>query len=134
MANINVLLNSASIQVLDQATSTYRVNSPVGTITLSANTSSYDSFGLIASGAGTVLDLPQTTIWVAYVKNLDAAANLTVQVQVTGGALQTAVNSPILPPGGVWMYFTPVETAGGIIAMTLVSSVGGTAAEILLAG
>jgi hypothetical protein len=132
MSNVNVILDSASVQVIDITSSTYRVNSPVGNITLVGSEASYQSFAAIAT-AGPALTLPATTIWVVYVKNLDAAATLTVQVQPTGGALPSAANSPVLPPGGVYIYWAPVESSGGITAVTLKSSAGPTAAEILLA-
>ena len=130
--NINCVLDSASVQVIDTVTNTYRVNSAIGSITLAANEANYQSFAPSAT-AGTALTLPAATIWVVYVKNLDAVATLTVQVQPTGGALPSAANSPLLPPGGVYIYWAPVETSGGIIAVTLKSSAGPTAAEVLLA-
>ena len=131
--NVNVVLDSASIQVIDQTNNVYRVNSPVGDVTLTANEANYQSYAVIASGGGTALILPASKVWVVYVKNLDAAANLTVQVQPFGGALPSAANSPILTPGGVYIYWDPSEGAGGVIAVTLISSVGSTAAEVLLA-
>ena len=125
------------MQVVDTASTVnpnvYRVNSPVGAITLGATKAAYESYFNVAGGAGTVLSLPAATVWVVYVKNLDAAANLTVQVQPTGGALPSAANSPVLTPGGVYVYWNTSEGAGGVTAVTLVSSVGNTAAEILLA-
>jgi hypothetical protein len=130
--NVNVILDAASVQVIDTVTNTYRVNSAIGAITLAANEANYQSFAPIAT-AGTSLTLPAATIWVVYVKNLDAAATLTVQVQPTGGALPSAANSPVLPPGAVYIYWAPLETSGGVIAVTLKSSAGPTAAEILLA-
>lgn len=133
MSNSNVILDSASVQIIDQATSVYRVNSPVGSVTLGANKSTYESYANIASGAGTSLTLPAATVWAVYIKNLDAVAALTVQVQPTGGALPSAANSPVIVPGGVYIYWNPTEGAGGVTAVTLVSSVGNTAAEILLA-
>lgn len=131
--NVNVQLTGASITVLDQATSTYRVNSPIGTLTLAATSATYDSFVPIANGAGTVLDLPASPVQLVYVKNLDGAANLTVQLTVQGGAQISVANSPVLLPGGVFMYWNVVETTNGIVAVTLISSVNGTAAEVLLA-
>lgn len=133
MANINVSLNSASIQVLDQASNLFRVNSVVGTITLAATASFYDAYLQAGSGAGTVLTLPAAQIWVVYVKNLHASQTLTVQLTVIGGVQISAANSPILPPGGVFMYWNPVETAGGITGVTLIGSAGNTSAEVLLA-
>jgi hypothetical protein len=133
MANVNAQLASATIQVLDITTLTYRVNSPVGTLTLAATAATYDSFVTIVNGAGTALDLPATNVFVVYVKNLDAAATLTVIFQAQGGALLSAANSPVLLPNGVFMYWNTVETSNGISAVTLVSSAATSAAEILLA-
>jgi len=130
--NVNVILDAASVQVIDTVTNTYRVNSAIGDITLAANESSYQSFAAIAT-TGTALTLPAATIWVVYVKNLDATQTLTVQVQPTGGVLPSAANSPVLPPGGVYIYWAPLETSGGITAVTLKSSSGPMAAEVLLA-
>lgn len=132
MSNVSAILDSASVQVIDVATSTYRVNSPVGNITLTGTVASYESFAQIAA-AGTALTLPAATVWVVYVKNLDTVETLTVQVQPTGGALPSAANSPVLPPGGVYVYWAPVETSGGVIAVTLKSSSGTIGAEVLLA-
>lgn len=136
MANVNVLLDAASVQVIDLATNTYRVNSPVGTITLAATVADYESYRIISGGAGNALVIPAATIWFLYVKNLDPVATITVQVQPTGGALPTAVNSPILNPGGVYIYANSSEGSptGGIIGVTLSSSVGNTAVELLMAG
>jgi hypothetical protein len=131
--NVNVILDAASVQVIDTVTNTYRVNSAIGAITLTANVANYQSFAVIASSPGTVLTLPATKIWFLYVKNLDATANLTVQFQAFGGSLNTAANSEILTPGGVKIYANSSEGAGGIIAVTLISSSGPTAAEVLLA-
>ena len=133
MANVNAILDAASVQIVDIATNTYRVNSPVGDITLAATKAAYESYFNVAGGAGTALSLPAATIWFLYVKNLDTTANLTVQFQATGGSLNSAANSEILTPGGVKIYANPSEGAGGIIAVTLISSVGSTAAEILMA-
>jgi hypothetical protein len=72
-------------------------------------------------------------MWVVYVKNLDPTAIITVQVQPAGGALPSAVNSPKLPPGAVYIYWSPLETSGGIVGVTLISSVGNTPVEVLLA-
>lgn len=136
MANANVLLDAASIQIIDLATNTYRVNTPVGTITLAAGLADYRAFVGIATGAGTSIPLATPTVWFVYIKNLDPVATITVQVQVTGGALNSAVNSPILNPGGVLIYANATQGAptGGIIAITLISTVANSAVELLTAG
>jgi len=137
MANVNVILDAASVQIVDTASTVnpnaYRVNSPIGEITLAATKAAYESYFNVAGGAGTSLSLPAATIWFLYVKNLDAVANLTIQFQAAGGSLNSSANSEILTPGGVKIYANASEGAGGISAITLISSVGNTAAEILLA-
>ena len=132
MANVNVVLNSASIQVLDLTTNLFRINSPVGTITLAATASFYEPYFQAAVSPGSVLSLPAATVWVVYVKNLHASANIQVQFTVTGGTQITAAQSPLLPPGGVFMYWNASEGAGGITAVTLIGSVSASA-EVLLA-
>lgn len=131
MANVNVQLNGASIQVLDQ-NNVFRVNSPVGQVTLPGNTAFYDSFLSVATSPGTVLTLPATTVWVVYVNNLSGSLNLTVQLTVAGGVQISAVNSPVLMPGAVFMYWNPVENSGGITGVTLIGSAT-CPAEVLLA-
>lgn len=132
MSNVNIVLDSASVQVIDITSSAYQVNSPVGNITLVGTDASYQSYAQIAT-AGTALTLPATTVWVVYVKNLSTTATITVRMQVTGGSLPAAADSPLLPAGGVFLYWAPVETSGGIIGVTLVSSAGPSPAEVLLA-
>ena len=132
MANVNVTLNSASLQVLDLTTNLFRVNSVVGTVTLAATSAFYDAYFVPATGAGTALTLPSATVWIVWVKNL-SVANITVQFQVTGGVLLTQANSPILNPGAVFAYFNASEAAGGIIAVTLAASAGSSPVEVLLA-
>jgi hypothetical protein len=52
---------------------------------------------------------------------------------VTGGALVAAADSPIILPGGIHAYINIAETAGGVIAVTLVASVANTPVEVLMA-
>jgi hypothetical protein len=133
VANVNVVLNSASLQVLDLTTNLFRLNSPVGTVTLAATSAFYDAYFLAAAGAGTVLTLPAATVWIVYVKNLHATQNVQVLFAAVGGALLSAANSPLVVPGGVFMYWNPSEAAGGITAVTLIGSGANTACEVLLA-
>lgn len=139
-ATLNVTLNGAVAQVINTVDSSTRVNSSLGNPTLGATDSIYTSFYPVSSGSGNVITLAGTNgSWVVYVKNLGGqnslpSGNITVQIQVTGGTLTSTANSPILPPGGVFMYWCPAESAGGVIAMTLVASVNATPVEILSAG
>lgn len=136
-SNIAVTLGGAALQVVNNSDSTTRVNSSLGSPSLAASESSYIDYLPIAA-AGTILTLPAATIWVLAIRNLGGinatpAGNITVQIQATGGALNSAANSPIIVPNGVYLYWNPAETAGGIIAVTLVASVNATPVEILMA-
>lgn len=138
MANLAVTLSGATIQVINSADSSVRVNSSWASPSLSASVESYIDFLPIAAGGGTVLTLPATTIWVFGLRNLGGingtpAGNITVQFQVTGGALNTTANSPIVLPNGIFAYWQTTETAGGIIAVTLVASIVNTPVELILA-
>ena len=136
-ANININLAGIILQVIDNAVAASRVNSNIGTLTLAGSEATHIDYLPIASGAGTVLALPAATIWALVVRNLGGinatpAGNITIQKQAVGGALPTAVNSPVIPPGGIDVYFCTAETAGGLIAVTLVASVANTPVEILM--
>jgi hypothetical protein len=133
MANVNVNLAGMSLQVYDILGGFFRVNVQETTITLPASTAAYEAYLLIASGAGTVLPMPAATIWFAIIHNLSATANLTVQAQPVGGALPSAANSPVLTPGGIYIYANQVETTGGLTAITLVQSIASQPVEFLLA-
>lgn len=130
MANLSILLN-AILTATDTSISpsptiiTRNLNNP----TLApATVAFYDPFFQV-SGA-TVVNLPAVTCWVAYVKNLDAAANLTVAWTAVGAA---GSSSMLLVPGGIFIYFQPTEGAGGFTAMTLTPSAGTTSAEVFVA-
>jgi hypothetical protein len=135
--NLNIVLSSAILQVVQNTDSSQRVNSPVS-VTLPGAEASYFEYLQIAAGGGSVIPLPAVTIWVACVMNLGGvngspAGNLTVQYQAVGGALNSAANSRVIVPLGIDWYFNPTEGAGGIQALTLVASVANTPARILLA-
>jgi hypothetical protein len=127
--NISVLLN-ATLSATDTTLSpsvtvvTRNLNNP----TLAGTVVFYDPF-FQAAAAGSAVTLPAATCWIAYVKNLDAAANLTVAWTPTG----QASSSSILVPGGIFLYFQPTEGAGGFTAMTLTSSAGTINTEVLVA-
>jgi hypothetical protein len=128
MPNLSIIL-SANFTVTDTTVSpspqiiTRSLNQP----TLAATVAFYDPF-FQCTGA-TVVSLPSATCWVAYVKNLDAAANLTVAWTAVGAAGSSTM---LLVPGGVFSYFQPTEGAGGFTAMTLTPSAGTISAEVLL--
>lgn len=132
-SNINVMLNGAAIQVLDLTTNLFRINSNVGQITLAATASFYDAYLQVATTPGTTLALPATPSYVVYVNNLSSLYTLTVQLTVNGGTQISVGNSPVLPPGSVFMYWSSTESyGGGISGVTLIGSAL-CPAEVLLA-
>lgn len=130
MPNISVLLN-ATLSATDTTLSpsatvvTRNLNSPM----LSGTVVYYDPF-FQAANTGSAVTLPAATCWVAYVKNLDVAANLTVAWTAVGAA---GSSSFLLVPGGVFIYLQPTEGAGGFTAMTLTASAGTINTEVLVA-
>lgn len=136
-ASLNVILSGATLQVVDNTTSTTRVNSSLANPTLGAAVETYIDFMPIGVG-GTAITLPAATIWALCIRNLGGingtpAGNITVRKQVTGGALVAAVDSEVLVPNGVYIFLQPTTGANGIIAVTLVASIANTPVEILMA-
>lgn len=129
MANLSVLL-SATLSTTDTTLTpsptivTRNFNNP----TLAATVEFSNNFFQVAA-APTVVNLPAATVWIVYVRNLDAAANITVTYTPSGGASQTL----LLVPGGIFMYFQPTEGAGGITALSLTSSSGTISADVYVA-
>lgn len=130
MPNISVLL-SATLSATDTTLSpsativTRNLNNPqlAGTVVY------YDPFFQVAA-AGSVVNLPAATCWMAYIKNLDAAANITVSWTAVGAA---GASTFLLVPGGVFIYLQPTEGAGGFTALTLTASAGTINSEVLVA-
>lgn len=134
MPNLSVLLN-ATLSATDTTLSpsatiiTRNLNNPQ---LINGLTVFYDPF-FQATAGGSAVSLPSppapATVWVVFVKNLDAAANLTVTFTPTGGAAETLV----LVPGGVFLYFNPTEGSGGITSLTLTASAGTINTEVFVA-
>ena len=82
-----------------------------------------------AANTGSAVPLPAAICWIGYVKNLDAATNLTVNWTPVSGSAQNFV----LVPGGLFIYFQPTEAAGGFSAMTLTAAAGTISAEVFVA-
>lgn len=130
MANLSILLNAVltatdTITTPNPTVVTRNFNNP----TLLATVYFHDLF-FQAAAAGSVVTLPAATCWIAYVKNNDAAANLTVAWTAVGAA---GSSSMLLVPGGVFVYFQPSEAAGGFTAMTLTASAGTINTEVFVA-
>ena len=128
MANLSVVL-AATVTVSDTTLSPSPtiVSRSLNNPTLAATVDFANNF-FQCTGA-TVVTLPAATVWVVYVKNLDGAANLTVTYTPLGGV----ASNMLLVPGGVFLYFQPSETAGGITALTLTPSAGTTSADVYIA-
>ena len=122
MANLSILLN-AILTATDTSLSpsptvvTENFNNPMN---VAGVVFFYDKFFQAAAG-GSAVTLPAATCWQAYVKNLDAAATLTVAWTAVGAAGSSTF---LLVPGAVFVYFNPTEGAGGFTAMTLTASAG----------
>lgn len=132
--NLNVQVSGASLQIIDNTGNVQRVNSPLSTLTAQVTASFYEPYLQIGVG-NTSLTLPATTIWVAYVRNLSGANNVTVTCTPAGGAAW--VNGIILVPTAVFMYwaaFSSNPAAGGVTAITLTASGANTPVEVMLAG
>lgn len=124
MANqLSALLN-AILTVTDTSLNpsptivTRNLNNP----TLLAGTVFYDPFF-----AGGAVSLPAATVFLVYVKNLSATVNTTVGFTPVGAGVASSL---LLLPGGLFLYFLPAETGGGISALSLTAA---TTTEVLVA-
>lgn len=97
---------------------TRNLNNP----TLLAATVFYDPFF-----AGGAVSLPAATVFLVYVKNLSATVNTTVAFTPVGAGVASSL---LLLPGGLFLYFLPAETGGGISALSLTAA---TSTEVLVA-
>jgi len=137
MANVNAILNGATLQAINTIDGTTRVNSASGNPTLNASTVYYDNYYEVLS-SGSTISIPLNTAWVVWVRNLGGqnstpAGNITVRFTVAGGSQIATADSPIIPPGGIFAYWCTSESAGGFTGLTLIASVNATPAEIMLA-
>lgn len=134
MANINAQLASANIQVIDNAASIQRVNSPIATILAQVAASFYDAYFLVPNAAPVSLVLPAATVWVVFIRNISGTNTVSVTATPAGGAAWT---SPlVLVPNSIFLYMATFATnpgAGGLTAISIQSSGATTYAEILLA-
>ena len=130
MANINVQLIGASLQVVDNTGTVTRVNSNLGVLLFAGTSSFYDSYYQVGTSPVS-LTLPGTTVQVLYVRNLHATQTVTVTATPSGGA---SVTLGVLQPGGLVFYLNPGTTSGGYTAVSLSASGPSTPVELLLAG
>lgn len=124
MANLSIILQ-AQLVTIDTTLSpspqivTRSLNNP----TLAATSEFYDPFFQTINGTR-VVSLPAATVYVVYVRNLDNAANITVNYTPLGGASTSLVLVPgaTAGNGGIFLYFQTAESAGGITALSITAT------------
>lgn len=133
MANNNVQLAGANVQVIDNASSIQRVNSPIATVVAQTAATFYDPYFLVANPGPSALTLPGATVWNVFIRNISGSNTISVTATPQGGA---AWASPyVMPPNSVFLImatFASNPGAGGISALSLGSSGANTFAEIML--
>lgn len=124
MSTMNVLLSGLfSVTDTTLTPSPEIINRQLNDPTLAATTSFYDPFFQTINGTKTI-NLPAATVWVAYVRNLSSSGNMTLNFTPAGGSTQTVVlvAGATAGAGGIFLYFQPAETAGGITAMSITAA------------
>lgn len=138
MSDVNVQLNAASVQVIDNTSNAYQVNTAIGSIVLPATASIYADYFQVGTSPIS-LTLPGATAFFVYIKNLSETATVSVTCTPQGGSvwaspLVLAFNSTVPDLGGVFLYCQPSEAnGGGISAISLVASANNTPIEVLVA-
>jgi len=134
MANLNVQLAGANLQVIDTVASVQRVQSPIATIVAQTAASFYDPYFLVPSPGPVALTLPGATVWNVAIRNISGSNNISVTATPAGGSAW--ISPLVIPPAGVFIYmatFSSNPAAGGLTALSIGASAGNTFAEILLA-
>lgn len=134
MANLNAQLQGANLQVIDNAVSVQRVNSPIATIVAQCAASFYDAYFAVANPGPTTLVLPGTTVWNIAIRNLSGANTISVTLTPTGGA--PWASAYVIAPNGLFLTMVPFATnpgAGGFTACSIGTNGAGTFAEIFMA-
>lgn len=135
LPNVNAQLAGANLQVIDNAASTQRVNSPIATLVAQASASFYDAYFAVTNGAPTAIVLPATTVWTIAIRNLSGANTITIIGTPTGGAAWAS--GYVLVPSGLFLTIASYSTnpgSGGFTAISLGSSGASTFAEVFIAG
>lgn len=107
----------------------YIVNYDIGNPQQSATAELFEPFFQATTG-GVSVPLTGSPVFTVFVQNLHASALLRVTVTPTGQAAQPYT----IGPGGVWIYFDPLETGGGITAITLAGIASTVPAAVLVGG
>ena len=137
-SNINVQAAGVTLQIIDNAGSIQRLNSPISNLLAQATVAFYDSYFQVTAttyGTAQALSLPATTVYFVWIRNLHATNTLSVIGTVTGGVAWPVGSVPILAGGGVFAYLMNYSAApaNGIIALSVFASASPTPAEILIA-
>lgn len=128
--NINCILQAIAV-VLDQNNSNFPqlVNFDLLNPTLPGTVSYFDPY-FQAPLTGKVVPLPAATVFGLVLQNKDPTNILTISFTIP----PAEVVSQNLGIGGVFIYFDPAKTGGGISAMTLTGNVATVAVSILAVG
>ena len=134
VSNVYAQIAGANVQVIDNAASVQRVNSPITTLVASATAALYNAYQLITNSVPQTLVLPASPCWTIYVRNISSSAYLSLVLTPNGGGAWT---SPfVIAPSGIFLSivnYTSNPTVGGFTAATLQASTTGVYAEVLLA-
>jgi len=106
----------------------YIANFDFGNQTLGA-TSYYQEPFFQALVGGSAVPLPAAKVFFIAVQNLSTASVL----QVTHTPFGAAASTCSVGPGGMVIFFDPLETGGGFSALTL-TGIGGTVSAFVMAG
>lgn len=133
MANNNIQLSGASLQIIDTAASVTRVNSAIATLIAQTGASLYDAY-LTVNNVNLNVALPAATCFNLYIRNTSGANTISVTLTPNGGV---AWASPlVLPPSFCFLYlgtYASNPASGGFTALTLLASANGTPVELLVA-
>lgn len=133
MANNNIQLSGASLQIIDSNASVTRVNSAIATLIAQAGASLYDAY-LTVGTSPLAVTLPAATCFNLYVRNISGSATVNVTLTPAGGSAW--VSPLVLYPTAAVIYlgtYSSNPTAGGYTALTLQASAASTNVELLAA-
>jgi hypothetical protein len=108
----------------------YIVNYDFGNPQQSATVQLFESF-LQAVTAGVTLQLPQATVYCVLVQNISSSGTL---LRVTHTPSGQAASQCTLGQNGIFCYFDPTETGGGITALTLTGIAATCPAMVFVGG
>lgn len=133
MANLNVQIAGATVQIIDNSVSVIRVNTPIANVVGQVSASIYDAYYLVTNPGPAAFGLPAATVWTVYIRNISGTNSVSVVLTPAGG---TAWTSPyVMPPNSIFYIgasYSSNPASGGFTAMSLGSSGAGTYAEVMV--